>query len=70
MTSAMFATLLTTMISFSFILNKLVYYEIYEDVRRAISREKNIKKWKREWKINIIKKDNPKWIDLYEEMVE
>ncbi|MDO8669507.1 MAG: GIY-YIG nuclease family protein [Candidatus Buchananbacteria bacterium] len=51
-------------------LNRLVYYEIHEDVGQAINREKNIKKWKREWKINLIKKDNPEWIDLYEIMVK
>lgn len=43
----------------------LVYFEIHEDVREAIQREKQIKKWNRYWKINLIEKDNPHWIDLY-----
>ena len=43
----------------------LVYYEIYEDVRDAISREKIIKKWKRSIKIDAIQKINPEWDDLY-----
>ena len=43
---------------------KLVYYEIHQDIREAIKREKLIKKWKREWKIELIEKDNPKWEDL------
>ncbi len=45
-------------------IKKLVYYEIHRDVRIAIRREKTIKKWKREWKINIINKMNPDWVDL------
>ena len=43
----------------------LVYYEIYEDVREAIAREKILKKWKREWKIDLIEQQNPNWKDLY-----
>jgi putative endonuclease len=46
-------------------LKNLVYYEIYEDIRCAISREKLIKKWKRVFKIDAINKINPDWIDLY-----
>jgi putative endonuclease len=45
--------------------HQLVYYEIHEDVREAILREKQIKKWNREWKINLIEQDNPHWLDLY-----
>lgn len=44
----------------------LVYFEIYEDYWDAANREKRIKKWNREWKINLIVKDNPEWEDLYE----
>ncbi|OHB59731.1 MAG: hypothetical protein A2167_07590 [Planctomycetes bacterium RBG_13_46_10] len=43
----------------------LVYYEIYGDIYDAIEREKRMKKWNREWKINLIKKSNPNWEDLY-----
>lgn len=43
----------------------LVYYEDYSDVRDAIEREKRMKKWNRQWKINLIEKDNPSWNDLY-----
>jgi putative endonuclease len=44
---------------------RLVYYEQFEDVEAAIHREKRLKKWKREWKIDLIEKTNPSWIDLY-----
>lgn len=43
---------------------KLVYYETYSDVYEAISREKQLKDWKRDWKIKLIEKNNPVWIDL------
>ena len=46
----------------------LVYYESYPDVRDAIQREKNIKKWPRRWKIDLIRSMNPDWRDLYEEL--
>ncbi|MDR2714747.1 MAG: GIY-YIG nuclease family protein [Coriobacteriales bacterium] len=42
----------------------LVYYEETGDVRAAIAREKQLKKWKREWKIQLIEKTNPNWQDL------
>ena len=45
-------------------LNKLVYFETYQYVNDAIKREKNMKKWKRQWKIDLIEKDNPNWSDL------
>lgn len=48
-------------------IKKLVYYEEHKDVRKAIKREKTIKKWKREWKINLITKMNPEWRDLSED---
>ena len=49
--------------------NKLVYFEMYNDIRNAIGREKNMKKWKREWKIELIEKENPNWDDLYETLL-
>lgn len=46
-------------------INKLVYYEVSEDIESAISREKQLKKWRREWKIELIEKSNPEFQDLY-----
>jgi len=43
----------------------LVYYELHESMDAAITREKQIKKWNREWKINLIASQNPEWVDLY-----
>ena len=45
--------------------HNLVYFEITESIGSAISREKNLKKWNREWKIRLIEKGNPEWRDLY-----
>jgi len=42
----------------------LVYYEIHSDVYEAITREKRIKKWNRQWKINLIEQNNPQWLDF------
>ena len=47
----------------------LVYYEIHVDMTSAITREKQIKKWKRTWKIRLIEKMNPYWRDLYPEIL-
>ena len=44
----------------------LVYFEVHESPEAAITREKQIKKWERAWKIRLIEKDNPDWDDLYE----
>ena len=44
--------------------NKLVYFEEVSDVKAAIQREKNLKKWKREWKDELIRKTNPDFKDL------
>jgi len=43
----------------------LVYYEVHSDILEAIKREKNIKAWKRAWKIRLIEENNPNWKDLY-----
>jgi len=48
--------------------HNLVYYETYGDVSEAILREKQMKKWNRQWKINLIEKHNPQWVDLYQEI--
>ena len=45
--------------------NKLVYYELYPSAEEAITREKNLKKWNRIWKLRIIEEKNPFWEDLY-----
>jgi putative endonuclease len=47
--------------------SRLVYFEVFEEVEQAIHREKRLKKWPRAWKISLIEKDNPDWIDLYPE---
>jgi len=44
--------------------DKLMYYEIFDDPTSAIAREKQLKKWHREWKIRTIEHDNPNWDDL------
>ena len=46
--------------------HRLVWYEIHESWESAGQREKQIKKWKRAWKLNLIEKNNPSWDDLYE----
>jgi putative endonuclease len=43
----------------------LVYFEVHEDIKEAILREKQIKKWNRAWKVELIERDNPRWDDLY-----
>ena len=45
--------------------NRLVYFEQYDDPENAIRREKRLKKWTRIWKVQLIEKDNPNWDDLY-----
>ena len=44
--------------------HNLVYVEIFDDPEEAIVREKRLKEWKREWKIQLIERDNPEWRDL------
>jgi putative endonuclease len=46
--------------------NRLVWFESYGDPVSAITREKQIKKWRRDWKISLIERDNPDWLDLYD----
>jgi putative endonuclease len=46
--------------------SRLVHLEIFEDIQNAIHREKRLKKWPRQWKINLIEQGNPRWDDLYE----
>ena len=44
----------------------LVWYEAYDDLQEARYRELKMKKWKREWKVELIERDNPQWKDLYD----
>lgn len=46
----------------------LVYFEPHSSIESAIVREKLLKEWKRDWKIQLIEKTNPYWIDLYENL--
>lgn len=48
--------------------NRLVYYEVHDNAEAGTKRERNMKEWKRQWKIELIEKDNSEWIDLYEEI--
>jgi putative endonuclease len=45
--------------------HSMVWYELHDNMDSAIEREKNLKEWKRAWKIKLIEEDNPKWSDLY-----
>ena len=45
--------------------NRLVYWEEFNDIHDAIYREKRLKRWNREYKYKLIEKDNPNWDDLY-----
>lgn len=47
----------------------LVYYEVYKDIEEAILREKQMKKWNRKWKLNLINEKNLEWKDLYDEII-
>ncbi|RYE02038.1 MAG: GIY-YIG nuclease family protein [Sphingomonadales bacterium] len=46
----------------------LVWYEVHGEMESAIGREKRIKEWKRAWKIDLIERDNPRWLDLAEDL--
>jgi putative endonuclease len=46
----------------------LVWFESYDDPVNAITREKELKKWRRDWKVNLIERSNPNWVDLYESL--
>jgi putative endonuclease len=48
----------------------LVYYETHSEINEAIKREKQMKKWYRKWKIELIEKSNPEWKDLYKELIK
>jgi putative endonuclease len=46
---------------------RLVHLERFDDIEQAFRREKQLKAWKREWKLDLIRENNPTWDDLYEE---
>ena len=48
----------------------LVWYEIHQNMVSAISREKSLKKWRRDWKVKLIEKTNPDWLDLYPDLMQ
>jgi putative endonuclease len=48
----------------------LVFYEVHDNAESAITREKQIKKWRRAWKLQLIEKMNPHWKDLYKEICQ
>jgi putative endonuclease len=48
---------------------RLVHAEEYPTIDEAIAREKAIKKWRRAWKIELIERDNPNWLDLYDHLI-
>jgi putative endonuclease len=48
--------------------NRLVWYEVHGEIAPAITREKRIKKWNREWKLRLIEETNPTWRDLAEDL--
>jgi putative endonuclease len=48
--------------------SRLVYFEMFDQIEHAIQREKRHKNWPRAWKISLIEKQNPNWIDLYPEI--
>ena len=50
-------------------LHMLVHYEIFSSPLDAIKREKQLKEWKREWKMNLIERQNPLWVDLYNSLL-
>ena len=50
--------------------HKLVYFETTPDIKEAIQREKQLKKWQRQWKIDLIEKHNPNWKDLYSDLLK
>ena len=50
--------------TYKYNVDKLVYFEEFETYEEAFLRERRLKKWKRDWKINLIVKENPNWTDL------
>ena len=55
--------------TYKYNLTKLIYIEVYDDIETAFTRERRIKGWKREWKIRMIEKVNPEWLDLFDTLL-
>jgi putative endonuclease len=51
--------------TWTYSVNRLVYFEMFSDIGEAILREKRLKKWRRDWKIALTEENNPEWADLY-----
>nr|WP_253309773.1 GIY-YIG nuclease family protein [Rickettsia endosymbiont of Ceutorhynchus assimilis] len=49
--------------------HKLVHFEEFQDINSALNRERLLKSWKRKWKTDLIEKENPNWVDLYDNIV-
>jgi putative endonuclease len=52
-----------------YVVHRLVYYELHQDMMSAITREKQMKKWNRAWKVELIEQLNPEWKDLWEGII-
>jgi putative endonuclease len=50
--------------------DRLVWFEVYDDAETAITREKEIKKWRRDWKVALIEEADPDWDDFYAAIVK
>ena len=50
-------------------INRLVWFEVHQNVLAAITREKQLKKWNRAWKLDFISEHNPRWLDLYDGLI-
>lgn len=53
-----------------YFVHQLVYYELHQDIAQATLREMQIKKWNRQWKIELIESINPQWMDLWEQIIQ
>ncbi|MEJ2697444.1 MAG: GIY-YIG nuclease family protein [Candidatus Sulfobium sp.] len=51
-------------------IHRLVYYEVARDAETALSRERQMKKWNRTWKLRLIEAQNPEWRDLYDDLIK
>ena len=51
-------------------IDKLVYFEVHQDAGAIVQRERRLKTWERAWKVALIEKENPNWVDLFEEITK